>query len=133
MRNIVYALLMCLFYATACTDQTDSEPLKFSDPAEHNMKFIPQNPGSNDQLKLVIYNDCTYNALFGITQNGNTIEIEKRFNSLMKLPCMMSNDTILIGKLPEGSYTINYKLSDIATPATPQIVLLYSFSLVVSK
>lgn len=133
MRTILSAFLVYLFSAVACTEQVDSESVKVSDPAEYNMKFVPQNPGSNDQIVLVIYNDCTYNALFGITKNGNTIDIEKRFNSMMKLPCMMRNDTILIGKLPEGAYAVNYKLFDIATPATPKIALSFAFNLVVSK
>ncbi len=93
-----------------------------TDPAEHHMKFIPENPGSNDEIKLVIFDDCNYNTLAGLTKNGNTIEIKKQFNSLMKRPCFIQNDTIIIGKLAEGTYTIHYQLMDIAR--TPPVATL---------
>jgi hypothetical protein len=122
---------------TACSYQIDSdkviEPLIITYPTEHNMKFTPQNPGSSDQIKLVVFDDCNYNTLAGITKKGNTIDIEKRFNSMMKWPCMMRNDTIQIGILSQGTYTVNYRLLDIATPSTPKISVAYSFNLLVSR
>jgi hypothetical protein len=97
------------------------------------MKIIPLNPGSNDEIKLVVTDDCTYNTLSGITRNGKTIDIEKQFNSMMKWPCVMRNDTLRIGKLPEGTYTVNYKLVDTSTHVTDPVALSFSFSLSVSR
>ncbi len=97
------------------------------------MKIIPANPTNNDEIKLLVFDDCTYNLLSGVTRKGNTIDIQKQFNSMMKWPCMMKNDTILIGKLPEGKYTVNYKLVDISTYTTNPVVLSFSFLLPVSR
>jgi hypothetical protein len=137
MKISIFASAICIFLLTACSELSyqdiSAESGKITDPSEHNMKFIPQNPGINDQVSLVVYDDCTYNTLFGITKNGFRIDIEKRFNGMMKWPCMIRNDTILIGKLAEGAYTINYKLVDIATPETPKISLSFTYSLIVSR
>jgi len=124
------ALLLFLFLA--CTDEQIDQPV-ITEPSANNMKILPQNPAESDNIKLVIYDDCTYNVLSGITQNGNSITILKQFNSMMKRPCLMRNDTISVGKLSEGVYTLNYKLLDIATPATPKVDLSLLFRLVVSK
>ena len=96
------------------------------------MKLIPSAPTIQDEVKLVIYNDCNYNALIGITKNGNTIQVVKQFNSLMKRPCFIKNDTINIGKLSQGGYILNYKLLDNAT-TPPQTTLNLNFNLIVSQ
>ena len=102
------ALAGLLFFAFGCSDQvSEVQPANL---AEHNMKILPEKPTSNDEIRLVVFNDCTYNVLSGVTRNSNTIDIQKQFNGLMKWPCMMRNDTILIGKLPLGSYNVNYML-----------------------
>lgn len=119
------------FFMLACSDQVNE--VQLVDLSMHNMKIIPDNPTSNDPIKLVIFDDCTYNVLSGVTRTDKTIDIRKQFNSMMKWPCVMKNDTILIGKLPEGTYTVNYKLLDTSTQVTDQTAIFFSFSLPVSK
>ena len=131
MKRILLSSIVCIIFFVACTEQIDQE--KITDPIENNMKIIPASPGSNTEISLVIYDDCTYNTLSGIKLNGKTIEIEKQFNSMIKWPCMMRNDTVIIGKLSEGSYLVNYKLKDIASQTTPVITLSLAFNLLVSK
>ncbi len=131
MKYTLLSSFVCFLFFVACTEQIDQE--KITDPTENNMKIIPANPGINTQISLVIYDDCTYNTLSGIKLNGKTIEIEKQFNSMMKWPCWMRNDTILIGKLSEGAYSVNYKLKDIASQTAPVIALSVTFNLLVSK
>lgn len=131
MKRIAFALVIFFLFGTACTDQIVE--VQLIDLAEHNMKIIPVNPTSSDEIKLVIFDDCTYNTLSGVTRNGKTIDIRKQFNSMMKWPCIMKNDTIRIGNLPEGTYTVNYKLVDISTYVTDPNALSFSFSLPVSK
>ena len=131
MKSIFVAFTVLILFIISCSEELVYQ-VKITDPAEHNMKFIPQNPNSNDEIKLVIYDDCNYNILSGIKQNGKIIDIEKKFNGMLKWPCMMRNDTILIGKLPEGTYMINYKLIDIANQALPKITLSFTFNLVVT-
>jgi hypothetical protein len=125
------ALLGFLFMLIACSDRTGEDlPVDLSG---HNMKLLPEKPTSSDQIKLVIFDDCTYNTLSGITQNGSTIDIKKQFNGMMKWPCIMKNDTILIGILPKGSYNVNYTLIDISQSSPQNISLSFSFLLNVSK
>jgi hypothetical protein len=52
---------------------------------------------------------------------------------MMKWPCFPENDTISLGQLPEGTYTINYKLADLSTVVKDSIALSFSFGLTVSK
>ena len=119
------------FFMLACSDQVNE--VQLVDLSKYNMKIIPDNPTSNNPIKLVIFDDCTYNVLSGVTRTDKTIDIRKQFNSMMKWPCVMKNDTILIGKLPEGNYTVNYKLLDTSTQVTDQTAISFSFSLPVSK
>lgn len=130
MKQIVFALTILFLFGTACTDQIAE--VQLVDLKDHNMKIIPVKPTSNDQIKLVIFDDCTYNTLSGVTRNGQTIDIQKQFNSMMKWPCMMRNDTIQIGKLPEGTYVVNYKLIDLA-PSSGAPASSISFTLVVAR
>jgi len=97
------------------------------------MKIFPEKPTSSDVIRLVIYDDCTYNILSKNKRTGLFIDIEKQFNSMMKWPCVMKNDTILIGKLPQGSYNVNYTLIDISQHPPLDISLSFSFQLGVSK
>lgn len=126
-----FALVGFLLFLFACSDQVSE--LQLTDLSKYNMKIIPEKPTSNDQIKLVVFDDCTYNVLSGVTRTDKTIDIQKKFNSMMKWPCVMKNDTILIGKLPEGTYTVNYKLLDTSTQVTDPTAISFSFSLPVSK
>ena len=123
-------LLIFAVFLFACSDQVVE--VQLNNLAEYNMKIIPEKPSSNDKIKLVVYDDCTYNKLSGVTQTGRNIDIEKRFNGMMKWPCVIQNDTIEIGKLTSGNYHVNYKLVDIAKPPGITVQSL-SFELVVNK
>lgn len=131
--KFISAIVLCIAITIACTkNMVVTVVIIISDPAEHNMKIIPPNPVSSDEIKLVVYDDCKYNNLSGITRDGNTVQIVKQFNSRMMIPCFITNDTIKIGKLSQGSYLLNYKLLDNAT-SPPKATLNLDFSLVVSQ
>lgn len=120
----------------ACQKVNNQEPItdvQLADLGNYKMKVLPDNIVSSSDVKLVIYDDCGYNILSGVTITGNTIDIEKHFNSMMKIACVLRNDTINIGKLPIGSYTVNYKLVDLAPYVKDHTSLAISFKLVVSK
>ena len=125
------ALIGLFVFMLACSDQVSE--VQLTDISKYNMKIVPDNPTSNDQIKLVVFDDCTYNILSGITRNDKTIDIQKQFNSMMKWPCMMKNDTILIGKLPLGSYNVNYTLIDISQQAPQNISVSFSFQMKVVR
>ncbi len=129
MKHLV--LFGLLLFLIACSDQVVE--VQTTDLAEHNMKIIPENPSSRDEIKLVVIDDCTYNVLSEVTRTDKTIDIKKQFNSMMKWPCVMKNDTILIGKLPEGSYNVNYTLIDSSQKPPQNISFAFTFQLEVSK
>ena len=126
-----FTLFGLIFFILACSDKVSD--MQLTDLSKHNMKIIPENPTSNDQIKLVVFDDCTYNILSGVTRTDNTIDIQKQFNSMMKWPCFMKNDTILIGKLPLGSYNVNYTLIDISQQAPQNISVSFSFQMKVVR
>lgn len=133
MKYSVIILSIFLQITVSCVDEVSEKPVQLSNPADYNMKIIPENPITNQDIKLVICNDCTYNVLSGVKRNGNMIDIRKQFNSMMKWPCFPENDTINLGQLPVGTYTINYKLADLSIVAKDSIALSFSFGLTVSR
>lgn len=122
----------------ACTDTVTYVPVPMpeittADLAKYNMKILPAAPASGDDIKLVVYDECKYNKLNGVRRDGSVIDIEKQFNSMIMAPCMITNDTILIGKLPGGTYRVNYRLIDIAYQPAGKTTFNLSFKLLVSK
>jgi len=131
MKRAIFALVLFLLFSTGC-----SEKDKVDQPVNHagnNMKIIPESPNSKDIVKLVVYDDCTYNTLSKNIRAGKTITIEKQFNSLMKVVCVNKNDTIVIGKLPQGAYNVNYTLIDISQQAPQNITFSFAFQFDVSQ
>jgi hypothetical protein len=136
MMKITCLLLVLFFVTNACTDQIigqSSDYIPVTDLSKYNMKIIPVPPTSADNVRLVVYDDCQYNLLGGVTKTGNTISIEKHFNSMMKMPCIIRNDTIAIGKLPVGTYIVNYKLLDSSTQVKDPVAFAISFNLQIVK
>lgn len=132
MKNLVW-LLLVVFVATAGCKKNDAEDGSVADLKKHNMAIVPEQPTSKDDINLIIYSDCEYNKLVQNKRTGKTITIEKQFNSSMKLPCVEKNDTISIGKLPAGTYTVNYQLTDLASNVANPVALSVSVTLTVSK
>ena len=73
--------------------------------------ILPADPSINDQVKMVTH-DCKYNELASVTVKGKDIEVRKRFNSQMKWPCILRNDTIQLGKLKQGNYDVTFLIVD---------------------
>lgn len=133
MMKFAAILSISILVATACKEQSHVIDIQLSDLKDHNMKILPSIPTVNDEIKLVVFDDCTYNVLSGVSRTENIIDIRKQFNGMMKWPCVIKNDTILIGKLPEGIYTVNYKLVDIARTTGDPNALYFSFQLSVIR
>lgn len=134
MKHAVFALMVSSLFFIACTDEVNKvNEVQITDLKDHNMKIIPENPTTKDEIKLVVFDDCTYNKLSGITKNDKNIEIQKQFNSMMKWACFQVNDTISLGKLSEGTYTVNYKLVDVSTQVSNPIALSFYFNLQVAQ
>lgn len=132
MKNLVWLILVFFITALGCK-KNDAEYGSIAELKSHNMAIIPEEPTSKDQINLIVYNDCEYNKLVQNKRTGKTITIEKQFNSSMKLACVANNDTISIGKLPVGTYTLNYQLTDLAANVSDPVALSVSVTLTVSK
>jgi len=131
MKTILWILITVSLLITGCMPEVTE--VKTSDPADHNMRFVPASPTSQDHIKLIVYDDCTYNVLSEIKRIGNNIVIEKQFNGMMKWPCVMKNDTIAIGQLPQGTYLIHYKLTDTSPQVSNPLALSLYFKLKVTE
>lgn len=132
MKNLLWFFVVFFIVITGC-NKSDSEEGSIADLKNHNMAIVPEQPTSKDPINFIIYNDCEYNKLVQNKRTGKTIIIEKQFNSSMKLPCVEKNDTISIGKLPAGTYTVNYQLTDLASNVANPVALSVSVTLTVSK
>ena len=136
MKRLNLFLVIGLLLLNGCLDgliETHVNFVPVTDLSKYHMKIVPEPPTSLDTIKLVVYDECQYNLLNGVTRTGNIIDIEKHFNSMMMLPCMIKNDTIKIGKLPPGNYTVNYKLVDFSTVTKNPVPLAITFNLLVIK
>ncbi len=133
-----YLLFFCVTFVAcfACVDvvvETPPPEVTVAELANYKMKILPDVPTSSVDVKLVIYEDCKYNKLIKVERNGSTIDIEKQFNSMIMAPCMLTNDTIPIGKLPAGTYRVNYKLVDLSTVTQIKTPVAIAFKLVVTN
>ncbi len=133
-----YHILLAFFFIIgyACKDLEREPPIPeipITDLSKYKMKILPDVPTSSVDVKLVIYEDCKYNKLNKVQRNGSTIDIEKQFNSMIMAPCMLTNDTILIGKLPVGTYGVKFRLIDIAKQPDVNITFSISFKLLITK
>jgi hypothetical protein len=107
-------LILAAFSCTKDVSQEQIPEIPINDLGKYNMKIIPESPVSGDEVRLVLYQDCRYNKLTSLKRSGTVIDIVKQYNSMIMAPCVLTNDTIQIGKLPAGIYRINYWLVDIA-------------------
>jgi len=132
MKNLLGLFLLFVVAVSGCK-KNDAEGGSVADLKSHNMAIVPEQPTSKDLISFIIYDDCEYNKLVQNKRTGKTITIEKQFNSSMKLPCVEKNDTMSIGKLPAGTYTLNYQLTDLAANVSNSVALSVSVTLTVSK
>lgn len=132
MKNLVWLFLVFLIAALGCK-KNDADNGSIVELKDYNMAIVPEQPTSKDEIIFIIYDDCEYNKLVLYKRTGKTITIEKQFNSSMKLACVAKNDTIPIGKLPAGTYTLNYQLTDLAANISDPVALSVSVKLTVSK
>ena len=128
--------VVLLLFSNACSDSVyvpQLPELTMADLSKYKMKILPDQPVSSAEIKLVVFEECKYNKLAGVKRDGSTISVEKQFNSMIMAPCVLTNDTISLGKLPAGTYRVDYKLVDIAYQPAGKITTAVSFRLIVSN
>lgn len=105
MKNLNYFLIIFTILVISCTKSDEHVDDSF------NLEIIPLNPTSNDVIKIV-HSVCNYEVLKKLEIDNFSITYQREFNSSMKQPCVMTNDTLMLGKLQAGIYTYTYELID---------------------
>jgi hypothetical protein len=126
----VMLVLPAVWIFQSCMDN-EPEP---SDHSQGKNKFniLPSEPTTKDEVRMVVY-DCKYNVLASVTSKGKDITVKKRFNSQMKWPCVLHHDTIPLGKLKQGNYTVVLLIVDTNPAVTDSIYVQEVLSLRVDK
>jgi hypothetical protein len=135
MKTFAFILKFILVQAVilvfqSCMDDT---------PPEHNpivnkkeTQIHPSNPTTYDQVKIIT-NDCKYYVLTSVSEKEDDILIKKRFNSQMKWPCVLTYDTISLGHLKQGHYSITLLIIDTNPMITDSISSKETIELEVAK
>ncbi|PKP30229.1 MAG: hypothetical protein CVU00_13795 [Bacteroidetes bacterium HGW-Bacteroidetes-17] len=110
MKKLNYLLIIFAISVISCTKTDDNVDNDF------NFEIIPLNPTSEDEMKIV-HTVCNYEQLKTLEINNFSILYQREFNSSMKQPCVIKNDTLILGKLQAGTYTYTYELIDISNHA----------------
>jgi hypothetical protein len=126
--------LMLVPFLQSCMD--DTPPDHPDDTNNTNEKIetliLPSTPTTADEVKFITY-DCKYYVLTSVSTRGKTITVRKRFNSMMKLPCVLEHDTIPIGLLKQGNYILTFLIIDSNPAVADSISFRQTIDLVVEK
>jgi hypothetical protein len=114
----------------ACMDDTPPEHNTVVDKKE--TQILPSSPTTNDLVKIIT-NDCKYYVLASVSEKGKDILVKKRFNSQMKWPCVLVYDTISLGQLKQGNYSITLLIIDTNPMVTDSISSKETLTLAVVK
>ena len=85
------------------------------------LTIYPEYPTAQDEIKI-IEEICTYELLKPVIIKEDTIEYKRYFNSSMGMPCLLTMDTVSLGQLEEGHYTITYSMIDISHQISDSII-----------
>lgn len=108
-------LFITLIFTLTLFTTCETEPDLYKDPygfTIEDIKIIPETPSMGNQTK-VVFNGCNYFRTFKIKKSYGVIEIKKRFNSQLKWDCKTVSDTISLGYLFYGDYTLKFEIIDI--------------------
>ena len=107
MRNILFTIIALIYTIITCA-QGDS------------IQILPQNPSINDSV-IVVISKCNYDITsFSVTDD--TITIITATNSQIMAPCILTYDTVNIGKFPSGTEYITYFYVDEASSTEDSIL-----------
>ncbi|RLD45053.1 MAG: hypothetical protein DRI89_02215 [Bacteroidetes bacterium] len=91
-------------------------------PVNNKLILIPENPTPQDEIKIIEKEASTCEILSVVVSTDNKIEYTRRFNSSIMMPCSMFTDTVSLGYLQSGDYTIYYSLIDLALQTNDSIL-----------
>jgi hypothetical protein len=124
------AVLAVIVVPQSCLDDT---PPEFENNFhKKETKIFPSSPTTIDVVKLITY-DCKYCILASVLEKGKDILVKKRYNSQMKWPCVLAYDTIPLGQLKQGNYSITLLIIDTNPLVTDSISSKETLALIVVK
>jgi hypothetical protein len=126
--------LILVPFVQSCMDDTPPEhPDDINITAEKiETQVLPAAPTTKDEVSFITY-DCKYYVLSSVLTRGKSITVKKRFNSMMKLPCVLVHDTIALGLLKQGSYTLTFLIIDSNPAVADSISFRQTLNLVVER
>ncbi len=87
----------------------------------HGLTVLPENPTAQNEIMIIEeVSSCSF--LRPVIINGNSIEYKRYYDSRIAAPCYLEMDTIPLGQLSTGHYTIMYSLIDLAITTSDSIV-----------
>jgi len=105
--SFVFITVLCL----SCRDNT-SEDTNEVILSLNEFMFLPEVPTSKENTSVIFYG-CSYYSTTKVSVGNPEILIRKHFNSQLKWPCVLSYDTISLGKLKKGDYEIKFEIIDL--------------------
>mgnify|MGYP001767192091 CR=1 FL=1 len=133
--NKITGVLLALSIGSLCQScMDDTPPLNNPDPFqdEKETRIMPASPSTTDQVNVITY-DCKYYALASVTEKGKDITIKRRFNGQLKWPCILVYDTIPLGKLKQGNYSVILLTIDTNPMTSDSIFSKETLELIVKK
>lgn len=113
LKNIYYGIMLILFFGAAASCDDEAEPIEEPEDLEiADFSFFPEQPTMKDEISLV-FSGCNYFQTTSVDAGNSEVVVRKHFNSRLKQPCQLMNDTISIGKLKKGDYLVTLKIIDL--------------------
>lgn len=130
MKTAILSVIVCLIIGVL--SQGCEKKNGDTYPINDKLILIPENPTSQDEIKIIEKEVCKYDLL-SIVRTANMIEYTRRFNSMIMAPCLILTDTVSLGHLQAGNYILFYTLIDNAIQTNDSIVETSKFSFTVAE
>jgi hypothetical protein len=132
--KILRLLLAMAFIPVVYSCMDDTPPDHNDNPVieKKDTQILPASPTTVDVVKIIT-NDCKYYVLASVIDRGKEITVKKRFNSQMKWPCVLAFDTISLGQLKQGDYSVLLLIIDTNPMVKDSIFSKETLALTVSK
>ncbi|MCK5856912.1 MAG: hypothetical protein KAG64_05445 [Bacteroidales bacterium] len=116
--KLMYAIILMLIgilFQSCEKNKSDSIELY------NGIIILPKNPTVHDEI-IIIEEILSCDILRLAIIDENNIEYKRYSDSRIAAPCYLKLDTVSLGQLQEGYYTINYSLIDLAILTSDSIV-----------
>ena len=95
-----------------------------------SIQILPANPSGDDTIRVVTYKCSFDKTTYEI--NSDTIFLTVTTNGLREAPCILDYDTVRIGTLEPGEWTLFYQYVDEAIPTSDSVLYTETLKFVVT-